>query len=228
MGRGAYWIQRMYRFERAMGSECRGERHHGLKPGVEGKVEKLKSRSKLKLWMIRTMTTVLLWTCVLQLTALGGSWGPRVLKGWPSCFTPSFSPLSLKQVAPVVEKIALPPKSDDIFIPTYDGNMAKVVEGHRRYIGFKKTITLDRKLLVELIDQYNNGTLGWDDFSSSVKATHANRMGRATRRAVIPDRPKEEDYFYANPQECLQQPPDKPWTSRVRYDGTNLSRTPVA
>ncbi|RWV79288.1 hypothetical protein GW17_00059601 [Ensete ventricosum] len=70
----------------------------------------------------------------------------------------------------------------DIFIPTYDGNMAKVVEGHRRY------------------------------FYSS----------------VIPDRPKEEDYFYANPQECLQQPPDKPWTSRVRYDGTNLSRTPVA
>ncbi|CAD5186986.1 unnamed protein product [Musa acuminata subsp. malaccensis] len=531
MGRGAYWIQRMCRFERAMGSECRGERHHGMKPGGEGKVEKLKSRSKLKLWMIRTMTTVLLWTCVLQLTALGGTWGPRVLKGWPSCFTPSFSPLSLKQVTPVVEKIVLPPKriyrnngyvmvscngglnqmrgaicdmvaiarylnvtlivpeldkssfwadpsefqdifdvdhftaslrdevrilkelpprlkrraelgmvysmppvswsdisyyqnqilplikkhkivhfnrtdarlannglpleiqklrcrvnyaalrftseieelgrrvirilrqngpflvlhlryemdmlafsgcthgctieeaeeltrmryaypwwkekvinselkrkdglcpltpeetalilgaldidrniqvyiaageiyggkrrmaalsdaypnvvrkeillgpsdlgyfqnhssqmaaldymvslESDVFIPTYDGNMAKVVEGHRRYLGFKKTITLDRKLLVELIDQYNNGTLGWDDFSSSVKATHANRMGRPTRRVVIPDRPKEEDYFYANPQECLQQP-DKPWTSLVHHDGTNLSRTPLA
>ncbi|URE27877.1 GDP-fucose protein O-fucosyltransferase [Musa troglodytarum] len=110
MGRGAYWIQRMCRFERATRSECRGERHHGLKPGGEGKAEKLKSRSRLKLWMIRTMTTVLLWTCVLQLTALGGTWGPRVLKGWPSCFTPSFSPLSLKRVTPVVEKIALPPK----------------------------------------------------------------------------------------------------------------------
>ncbi|XP_074581870.1 rhamnogalacturonan I rhamnosyltransferase 1-like isoform X2 [Curcuma longa] len=100
----------------------------------------------------------------------------------------------------------------DIFVPTYDGNMAKVVEGHRRYLGFKKTILLDRKLLVDLIDQYTNGALSWDEFSSSVKATHAERMGSPSRRVVIPDRPKEEDYFYANPQECLPQP-DKPWTS---------------
>lgn len=81
-----------------------------------------------------------------------------------------------------------------------------------RYLGFKKTILLDRKLLVDLIDQYTNGTLSWDEFSSSVNATHAERMGSPSRRVVIPDRPKEEDYFYANPQECLPQP-DKPWTS---------------
>ena len=28
-------------------------------------------------------------------------------------------------------------------------------------------------------------------------------MGQPTRRRVIADKPKEEDYFYANPQECL-------------------------
>ncbi|XP_074570641.1 rhamnogalacturonan I rhamnosyltransferase 1-like [Curcuma longa] len=95
--------------------------------------------------------------------------------------------------------------ASDTFVPTYDGNMAKVVEGHRRHLGFKKTITVDRKVLMELIDQYTNGTLGWEDFSSSVKATHANRMGKPTRRVMIPDRPKEEDYFYSNPQECLQE-----------------------
>jgi len=94
----------------------------------------------------------------------------------------------------------------DIFVPTYDGNMAKVVEGHRRYMGFKKTILLDRKLIVELVDQYTSGSLLWDEFSSLIKAVHANRMGSAATRTVIPDRPKEEDYFYANPQECLRDP----------------------
>ncbi|KAF9587581.1 hypothetical protein IFM89_004039 [Coptis chinensis] len=94
----------------------------------------------------------------------------------------------------------------DIFVPTYDGNMAKVVEGHRRFLGFKKTILLDRRLLVELIDQYNEGSLSWHEFSSSVKEAHADRLGKQRRRVIIPDRPKEEDYFYANPDECLQEP----------------------
>ncbi|CAA0828315.1 O-fucosyltransferase family protein [Striga hermonthica] len=91
----------------------------------------------------------------------------------------------------------------DVFVPTYDGNMAKVVEGHRRHLGFKKTILLDRRVLVGLIDQYNNGSLNWDEFSLSVKNAHANRMGTPRNRVKIPDKPKEEDYFYANPQECL-------------------------
>ncbi|OMO69941.1 GDP-fucose protein O-fucosyltransferase [Corchorus olitorius] len=92
----------------------------------------------------------------------------------------------------------------DIFIPTYDGNMAKVVEGHRRFLGFKQTILLDRRLLVDLIDQYNSGSLSWNEFSDAVKETHEYRKGQPTKRLVIPDRPKEEDYFYANPEECLQ------------------------
>ncbi|KAM0035712.1 putative GDP-fucose protein O-fucosyltransferase [Helianthus debilis subsp. tardiflorus] len=91
----------------------------------------------------------------------------------------------------------------DIFVPTYYGNMAKVVEGHRRYLGFKKTILLNRRLLVELIDKYTSGFLTWDDFSSVVKDAHVARMGSPKRRVVIPNKPKEEDYFYANPEECL-------------------------
>lgn len=91
----------------------------------------------------------------------------------------------------------------DIFVPTYDGNMAKVVEGHRRYLGYRKTFLLDRKLLVELIDRYNHGSMDWDEFSSSVESSHVNRTGKPVRRTVMMDRPKEEDYFYANPQECL-------------------------
>lgn len=73
-----------------------------------------------------------------------------------------------------------------------------------RYLGFKETILLNRKLLVDLIDQYNNGILNWDQFSSSVKESHTHRMGNPSKRLVIHDKPKEEDYFYSNPEECLE------------------------
>ncbi|OWM75921.1 hypothetical protein CDL15_Pgr009565 [Punica granatum] len=89
------------------------------------------------------------------------------------------------------------------FIPTYDGNMAKLVEGHRRYLGFKRTILLDRQKLVELLDLHQNGTITRDEFKSSVRKVHEKRMGQPAHRRVIPDKPKEEDYFYSNPQECL-------------------------
>lgn len=93
--------------------------------------------------------------------------------------------------------------ASNTFVPTYDGNMARLVEGHRRYLGFKRTIQLDRKTLVELVDLHLNGTLSWNEFSAAVKLAHEGRMGQPTRRRVILDKPKEEDYFYANPQECL-------------------------
>ncbi|XP_061990705.1 rhamnogalacturonan I rhamnosyltransferase 1 [Rosa rugosa] len=93
--------------------------------------------------------------------------------------------------------------ASNTFVPTYDGNMAKLVEGHRRYLGFKKSILLDRKKLVELLDMHLNGTLSWNGFALAVRSVHERRMGQPTQRTVIPEKPKEEDYFYANPQECL-------------------------
>nr|XP_018685362.1 PREDICTED: uncharacterized protein At1g04910-like isoform X2 [Musa acuminata subsp. malaccensis] len=93
--------------------------------------------------------------------------------------------------------------ASDVFIPTYDGNMAKVVEGHRRYLGFRKTISLDRRKLVELLDLQNNKTLSWDDFATSVRQVLEKSIGQPTCRRVVAGKPKEEDYFYSNPQECL-------------------------
>lgn len=72
------------------------------------------SRSKMKLWMIRATTSILLWTCIVQLTALGDMWGPRVLKGWPSCFSQESAAASavLQDKTPSVPARVLPPKSE--------------------------------------------------------------------------------------------------------------------
>ncbi|CAN1313115.1 Rhamnogalacturonan I rhamnosyltransferase 1 [Linum perenne] len=93
--------------------------------------------------------------------------------------------------------------ASDIFSPSYDGHMAKVVEGHRRYLGYKTTIRLDRKVIVTLIDKYRSGKISWDEFSRSVKEAHRGLMGGPVHRLKIPGKPKEEDYFYIDPEECL-------------------------
>ncbi|XP_048228996.1 rhamnogalacturonan I rhamnosyltransferase 1 isoform X2 [Ricinus communis] len=83
----------------------------------KGGVEKVKgnsgitsssSRSKMKMWMIRATTSVLLWTCIVQLTTIGEMWGPRVLKGWPSCFSHESAASALEENNLPVR--VLPPK----------------------------------------------------------------------------------------------------------------------
>ncbi|RCV46362.1 hypothetical protein SETIT_9G525600v2 [Setaria italica] len=93
--------------------------------------------------------------------------------------------------------------ASDVFIPTFDGNMAKLVEGHRRFLGFRRSVVLDRRKLVELLDLYTNKAISWDNFASSVQETHKSRVAQPSCRQKLENRPKEEDYFYANPHECL-------------------------
>ena len=80
------------------------------------KLEKSKilmgSKTRMRLWMIRALTTVFLWACVLQLMVFGELWGPKLLKDWPSCFSHQDLPLADNYLTSIPPKIVYPPKSE--------------------------------------------------------------------------------------------------------------------
>lgn len=87
---------------------------------AESKVQNFKncvtSKSQTRMWIIRAVTTALIWTYVIHLVAFGETWGPRLLKGWPSaCFN---HPEAGEELSKLVQesssqqiKVLLPPKS---------------------------------------------------------------------------------------------------------------------
>lgn len=78
------------------------------------KSKRLIVRPRIRVWMARAITTVILWTCVVQLMAIGEFWGPRLLKGMPHCFShQDESPVIAKAFLPA--KVVLPPKSKYLF-----------------------------------------------------------------------------------------------------------------
>ncbi|PSS31618.1 GDP-fucose protein O-fucosyltransferase protein [Actinidia chinensis var. chinensis] len=71
----------------------------------------------------------------------------------------------------------------DIFIPSFSGNMARAVEGHRRFLGHRKTISPDRKALVHLFDKLEQGTLKeGKKLSARIIEIHKRRQGSPRKR----------------------------------------------
>ncbi|XP_062233318.1 O-fucosyltransferase 7-like isoform X2 [Phragmites australis] len=102
----------------------------------------------------------------------------------------------------------------DVFIPSYSGNMARAVAGHRRFLGHRKTISPDRKALVRLFDKVSNGVLKEGEMlSQRIIDIHRRRQGSPRKRkGPVPgtkgkDRFRSEEAFYENPlPDCLCQP----------------------
>ncbi|XP_074559254.1 O-fucosyltransferase 7-like [Curcuma longa] len=104
----------------------------------------------------------------------------------------------------------------DVFIPSYSGNMARAVEGHRRFLGHRKTINPDRKALVHLFDKINRGSLREGrKLSNIISEIHKRRQGSPRKRkgpatgTKGAERFRSEEAFYENPLPdclCQQQP----------------------
>ncbi|KAF8091230.1 hypothetical protein N665_0451s0043 [Sinapis alba] len=100
----------------------------------------------------------------------------------------------------------------DVFVPSHSGNMARAVEGHRRFLGHRKTITPDRKGLVKLFNKVERGQIkeGGAKFSNLVMQMHQARQGAPRRRKGPAQgikgraRFRTEEAFYENPYpECI-------------------------
>eukprot|EP00850_Spirogloea_muscicola_P022518 SM000299S10842 [mRNA] locus=s299:97141:102711:+ [translate_table: standard] len=90
--------------------------------------------------------------------------------------------------------------ASNVFVPTYDGNMARMVQGHRRFYGHKRTISPDRVALVPLFDSLANGTLDAADMEELVQTLHSNEeLPRLRLSSKQGGHPRHEESFYANP-----------------------------
>ncbi|KAG4165757.1 hypothetical protein ERO13_A13G088600v2 [Gossypium hirsutum] len=99
---------------------------------------------------------------------------------------PNLVVLKLAITAPMDYIVAI---ESDIFMPTFVGNIALAVQGHRRH-------SLLALLLTKKFARFHH-------FSLLVKKIHEDRTGKPAKRKENPDHARQEDSFYSNPQECL-------------------------
>ncbi|MQL83016.1 hypothetical protein Taro_015490 [Colocasia esculenta] len=87
----------------------------------------------------------------------------------------------------------------DVFVTNNNGNMAKILAGHRRFVGHKRTIRPNAKKLSSLFKSRER--MGWETFARKVQSAQRGFMGE-------PDvmRPGKGD-FHEFPYSCICQRP---------------------
>ncbi|RWW74032.1 hypothetical protein BHE74_00018035 [Ensete ventricosum] len=88
----------------------------------------------------------------------------------------------------------------DVFATNNNGNMAKILAGHRRYMGHKRTIRPNAKKLSSLFKAWKQ--MEWEMFSRKVKLVQRRFMGEPDEM-----RPGRGD-FHEFPSSCICQNPD--------------------
>ncbi|CAL9757095.1 unnamed protein product [Musa acuminata subsp. burmannicoides] len=88
----------------------------------------------------------------------------------------------------------------DVFATNNNGNMAKILAGHRRYMGHKRTIRPNAKKLSSLFKACKQ--MEWEMFSRKVKLVQRGFMGEPDEM-----RPGRGD-FHEFPSSCICQNPD--------------------
>ncbi|XP_072957982.1 O-fucosyltransferase 29 [Typha angustifolia] len=90
-------------------------------------------------------------------------------------------------------------EESDVFVTNNNGNMAKILAGHRRYMGHKRTIRPNAKRLSSLFKARNQ--MDWETFSRKVKSLQRDFMGEPDE--VRPGRGE----FHEFPSSCICQRP---------------------
>ncbi|XVF11559.1 hypothetical protein REPUB_Repub08aG0038100 [Reevesia pubescens] len=85
--------------------------------------------------------------------------------------------------------------NSDIFIPSHGGNMARALQGHRAYMGHRKTIRPNKRTMIPF---FEDPFISDEDFSSIIRSHHNKSMKPELRK-----KEREKDVIAYPVPECM-------------------------
>ncbi|XP_028117973.1 O-fucosyltransferase 37-like [Camellia sinensis] len=75
--------------------------------------------------------------------------------------------------------------SSNVFVPSHGGNMARAMQGHRAYVGHRKFIKPNKRMMLHFFEE---GSIPDTEFSSIMKKLHRRALGQPELRTNKRDR----------------------------------------